>query len=183
MKKLLLVIFLISLSVAIAWSTKEYHEKTKNYITKGYAAGIDFPKLTFNYPLDWTVTENASLKESFDKIKISKGDYLIDIDQQLIAGMGGCQFKDSPLPKGPSIDLTNVDYQTIDSSYSKFRYVLNPLNKNDTKNAYLFCKELESSSGIYYMSEISIETPNVVNNRIFEEAIGIIKSLKVIPSD
>lgn len=125
-------------------STSSQTVNTKQYLTKGAASIIDFPKLIFNYPLDWLVNEDANFDTSDDEIKISKGFYLVEISQVGIGGPGGCKFKDSPyIPASDdySVDLTMVDYKEIDSNLGKLRYFLNPLNTDKTKNVYTFCED------------------------------------------
>lgn len=153
----------------------------KVYTTKGYATKIDFPKLTFNYPSDWVVNEDASPGDENgirDNAVVAKEKYGVSIRQELIAGASWCRFKDSPKPIGPYADLTSVRYTEIDSAFGKLRYFLSPLNEDKTKNIYVFCEQEGNEYIFPRVGSISIDTPVNQDEAIFQEALTIVKSIK-----
>lgn len=172
MKKSYLILILILLVAAlIGIKTISFQKK---YTTKGSVSKIDFPKLSFNHPPDWEVNENV------DEISIAKGEYEVHVDQELITGASVCQFKDSPIPKSPSADLTNTNYQEVGSSLGTLRYFLNPLNNDKTKNSYAFCVKNGNEYMFPEIGFISIVSPINRDDIIFQEALDIVRSIKTL---
>ncbi|KKQ91585.1 MAG: hypothetical protein UT17_C0005G0023 [Candidatus Woesebacteria bacterium GW2011_GWB1_39_10] len=171
MKKNRLVLVLVILIAVVLGVGQVFREK--RYTTKGYATKVGFSKLTFSYHPGWEVTEDASLEKSFDKIKVSKNNYVININQELIAGTGTCKFKDSPLFNGPSRDFTQVKFDELDSNLGEMRYF------KDVQT-YIFCIKSTKEEIGYELSDITIQTPPQVNEKIFTEALDVIKSIKKV---
>lgn len=146
---------------------------TKEYVTKGNAVEMGFPKLSFSYPPDWMVTEKGN------DISITKNGYKVNINQDLVAGAGSCQFKDSPLPNGPSADFTMVEYKETDSGFGHLRYFLSPLNNDNSKNIYVFCMKDGNGYVFPIIGSVGIDTPIILDNTIFTEALIIVKSVKL----
>ncbi len=164
----------------------------KEFITKGAFVNskADFPKLSFIYPSDWQVKEDASFggKGSlpFEEISITKGLYSVHISQQIIAGGGGgCHFKDSPISNapsyGPSLDLTMVNYEETDSFFGRIRYFPDPSNTDKTRNVYGFCVQGDENKYDFpQIGDVFIKTPPNPDAIIFTEALNIVKSIKPI---
>ncbi len=163
----------------------------KEFITKGAFVNskADFPKLSFVYPSDWQVKEDANFGDKsslpFEEISITKMLYSVHISQQILAGGGGnCHFKDSlasDTPQyGPSFDLTMVNYEETDSSFGRIRYFLDPLNTDNIKNIYSFCVRNENEWFSPGIGDVYIKTPPNPDVIIFTEALNIVKSIKPI---
>ena len=162
---------------------------TKEYITKGNASKIDFPKLSFNYLSDWMVTEKARPGDSVDNTTVTKNGYIVHINQELVTGPGVCYFKDSPTMSElniPGTDLQTVDYTEIDSSFGHLRYFRFPSVDNGLPtNSYGFCvKDTTNHSvnrDVYIvpaLGYVSLDVPSSGNNTIFQEALNVVKSIR-----
>lgn len=185
MKKNKLILVLITLTIVIIGVGSVLN--VKKYTTKGYATKVGFPKLSFNYFSSWKVVEDASLEHNFDKIKITKNNFIISIDQLLLVGGGDCRFNDSPNLPGDNTDLRMVTYKEMDSSIGYLRYFRFPSENGTPTNYYGFCmkdqKRSTTGKNVYRPPDaayVSLDVPDTQNILIFQEALNIIKNIRKV---
>lgn len=188
------IVFVLStlLLIGFVWLLmKQYRSappltaKTQNiYISKGYAASVKFPKVRFVYGSDWLVRESGSAggngDGAYDNVRVSKEQYNIDINQELIAGRSVCQFEDSIKLNEFSDDVPISKYSQTDSQLGKLRYFLDPLNEDTTVHMYTFCVKEGDAYVLPSIGSISLSTPVNQNETLFQEALGIIRSITSI---
>lgn len=182
----ILVIFVLIAGLSYFYITKNNFSKptptkTSEYISKGFATKVDFPKVSFVYPEGWTVSEDASQGGKngiYDNISVTKGQYTLLIEQALFTGGSICNFKDENPPKSDIHDLSKVKFYDLDTNFGHVKYFTTPYEEDKTKNIYIVCQKSGEEYIFPKIGYISMTLPLNYNKIDAQELFDIIKSIK-----
>lgn len=141
-----------------------------------------FGAFSLTNPSNWTLVEKS--RAGLYQINLTKEAYQINIEQASVEG-GLCPFPDLS-PKGiqyfRDLGMTNIDYVTkfftLNANNSQYRYYLSTRNDSSKKYFTLCQKSNQDYLSSTKWGFITMITPPNYNQKIFNEMLTIIKSIK-----